>query len=69
MCDYRSEDYRQIAAELNLVYDTMGGQHTLDAFALLKAVLDRSFAFGESIAAPEYLDSGRARGKVTVRIR
>ena len=34
--DYKKEDYKEIAKDLDVVYDTLGGQYTLDAFNLVK---------------------------------
>lgn len=34
--DYKKEDYKEIAKDLDVVYDTLGGQYTLDAFDLVK---------------------------------
>jgi len=34
--DYKTEDYKKIAKDLDVVYDTLGGQYTLDAFDLVK---------------------------------
>jgi len=34
--DYRNEDYREVCSSLDVVFDTLGGEHTFDAFALLR---------------------------------
>ncbi|MCG2460226.1 NADP-dependent oxidoreductase [Flavobacteriaceae bacterium F89] len=34
--DYKNEDYKKIAKDLDVVYDTLGGQYTLDAFDQVK---------------------------------
>ncbi len=140
--DYKTEDYREIARDLDMVYDTLGGDYTLDAFDLIKSggsvvsikgaiddetarelglnalvrfilrlkarkivskakaknayykmllmrpdgaalaevarmvekgnikpVLDRSFPFEQSIQALEYLENGRAKGKVVIEMK
>ena len=138
--DYKKEDYLQQVSDFDVVFDTMGGGHTLDAFKVIKAggrvvsvngevddilarklglnfiirkilslkarkitqaaakkqanyrmilmssdgaqlaeladlyeqqkihaVIDRSYAFTESIEALEYLLKGRAKGKVVIK--
>lgn len=34
--DYKTEDYKEIATDLDLVFDTLGGEYTLDAFKIIK---------------------------------
>jgi len=34
--DYKKEDYKTIASGLDLVFDTLGGEYTLDAFGIIK---------------------------------
>jgi len=34
--DYKQEDYLEIAKEVDIVYDTLGGNYTKDAFKILK---------------------------------
>tara|TARA_B110000503_G_scaffold124332_1_gene190781 strand:+ start:14476 stop:15531 length:1056 start_codon:yes stop_codon:yes gene_type:complete len=138
--DYKKEDYLQQVSNFDVVFDTMGGEHTLNAFKVIKAggrvvsvngevddilarklglnfiirkilslkarkitqtaakkqamyrmilmssdgaqlaeladlyvqqkihaVIDRSYAFTESIEALEYLLKGRAKGKVVIK--
>ena len=35
--DYKKEDYREAAPKLDVVFDTLGGDYTTDAFPLLKS--------------------------------
>lgn len=34
--DYKKEDYKDIVSDLDIVFDTLGGDYTLDAFQLIK---------------------------------
>jgi NADPH:quinone reductase-like Zn-dependent oxidoreductase len=34
--DYKKEDYKSIASDLDLVFDTLGGDYTLEAFQIIK---------------------------------
>ncbi|KYG80781.1 NADP-dependent oxidoreductase [Roseivirga echinicomitans] len=34
--DYKKEDYKSIVSDLDLVFDTLGGDYTLDAFQVIK---------------------------------
>ncbi|WHI47092.1 NADP-dependent oxidoreductase [Microbulbifer sp. VAAF005] len=34
--DYKKEDYLQLLSDMDVVFDTLGGQYTLDAFKVLK---------------------------------
>jgi len=34
--DYKKENYLDIAKEMDIIFDTLGGQYTLDAFKILK---------------------------------
>jgi alcohol dehydrogenase len=34
----------------------------------IRPVVDRSFAFGDLVAAFEYLEAGRAKGKVVLQV-
>ncbi|MCG8701574.1 MAG: NADP-dependent oxidoreductase [Bacteroidales bacterium] len=34
--DYKKEDYKTIATDLDIVYDTLGGNYTMEAFELVK---------------------------------
>jgi len=34
--DYKKEDYKSIASDLEIVFDTLGGDYTLEAFHLIK---------------------------------
>jgi NADPH:quinone reductase-like Zn-dependent oxidoreductase len=34
--DYRSENYLNVCSDLDIVYDTLGGQYTFDAFKVIK---------------------------------
>lgn len=34
--DYKTEDYKQIANNLDIVFDTLGGDYTFDAFEIIK---------------------------------
>jgi|TARA_R110000737_G_scaffold104095_1_gene137265 NADPH:quinone reductase-like Zn-dependent oxidoreductase len=34
--DYKTEDYKKIANNLDIVFDTLGGDYTLDAFEIIK---------------------------------
>jgi len=34
--DYKKEDYKSIASDLDIVFDTLGGDYTLEAFHLIK---------------------------------
>jgi NADPH:quinone reductase-like Zn-dependent oxidoreductase len=140
--DYKKEDYREIATNLDFVYETLGGKYTLDAVPLIKengrmisilghhdeqtlkeigihpilrklnnlgerklfnalkkkniyyrhnfsmpdgeklrrikeliengnikAVIDRTYSFNEAIEALVYLTTGRAKGKVVIKIK
>jgi len=35
--DYKKEDYKLIVSDLDIVFDTLGGDYTLDAFQLIKS--------------------------------
>jgi len=35
--DYKKEDYKSIVEDLDVVFDTLGGDYTLDAFQLIKS--------------------------------
>jgi NADPH:quinone reductase-like Zn-dependent oxidoreductase len=35
--DYKREDYKSIVSDLDIVFDTLGGDYTLDAFQVIKA--------------------------------
>jgi len=140
--DYKNENYLDIVKDVDIVYDTLGGTHTIDAFAVikdggkvisiagdideetakalnlngivrfllslkrrkitkqarkksaeykmvimhpdrqqledikklvehksLKPVIDKTFAFSESIDALIYQKSGRAKGKIILKIK
>jgi len=133
--DYKKEDYKSVVLDLDIVFDTLGGDYTLDAFQLIKEggkvtsiagvpdeetaammgmqdyklpenlsnlideksatykltwmqpngaqldaistlvkegkikpIVDKVYAFENSIAAYEYLATGRAKGKVIINI-
>ena len=34
--DYKKEDYKSVASDLDLVFDTLGGDYTLEAFQIIK---------------------------------
>jgi NADPH:quinone reductase-like Zn-dependent oxidoreductase len=34
--DYKKEDYKTVVSELDIVFDTLGGDYTLDAFKIIK---------------------------------
>jgi NADPH:quinone reductase-like Zn-dependent oxidoreductase len=34
--DYKTEDYKEVANNLDIVFDTLGGDYTLDAFEIIK---------------------------------
>lgn len=34
--DYKTEDYKEVATNLDIVFDTLGGEYTLDAFKIIK---------------------------------
>jgi NADPH:quinone reductase-like Zn-dependent oxidoreductase len=34
--DYTKEDYRKVATDLDIVFDTLGGDYTFDAFGIIK---------------------------------
>ena len=34
--DYKTEDYKEVATNLDIVFDTLGGEYTLDAFKMIK---------------------------------
>lgn len=34
--DYKTEDYKEIAQNLDIVFDTLGNEHTFDAFEIIK---------------------------------
>lgn len=34
--DYKTEDYKEVANNLDIVFDTLGGDHTFDAFEVIK---------------------------------
>ncbi|WP_444941816.1 NADP-dependent oxidoreductase [Microbulbifer sp. ZKSA004] len=34
--DYKKDDYRQLLSDMDVVFDTLGGQYALDAFQVLK---------------------------------
>lgn len=34
--DYKTEDYKEVANNLDIVFDTLGGDYTFDAFAIIK---------------------------------
>lgn len=34
--DYKTEDYKKVANNLDIVFDTLGGDYTLDAFEIIK---------------------------------
>jgi NADPH:quinone reductase-like Zn-dependent oxidoreductase len=34
--DYKTEDYKEVAADLDIVFDTLGGDYTFDAFRIIK---------------------------------
>ncbi len=36
MIDYKTEDYKKVANNLDIVFDTLGGDYTLDAFEIIK---------------------------------
>jgi hypothetical protein len=142
--DYKKENYLDVVNDIDIVYDTLGEQYTLDAFKIIKnggrvvsilpseinkevaselglpalvqfifslkrskieklkkaknafykflfvkinrtenlieisrlaeqhkikAVIDRAFEFEESVAAFQYLSTGRAKGKVIIKIK
>jgi len=35
--DYKKEDYKSIVSDLDVVFDTLGGDYTLDAFQIIKS--------------------------------
>lgn len=35
--DYKKEDYKSVVSDLDIVFDTLGGDYTLDAFKLIKS--------------------------------
>ena len=34
--DYKTEDYKEVATNLNIVFDTLGDDYTFDAFQIIK---------------------------------
>ena len=36
MIDYKTEDYKKIANNIDIVFDTLGGDYTFDAFKIIK---------------------------------
>ena len=36
MIDYKTEDYKEVATDLDIVFDTLGGDYTFDAFRIIK---------------------------------
>jgi NADPH:quinone reductase-like Zn-dependent oxidoreductase len=34
--DYKTEDYKEVAVDLDIVFDTLGGDYTFDAFRIIK---------------------------------
>jgi len=34
--DYKNEDYQSVVSDLDIVFDTLGGDYTLDAFSIIK---------------------------------
>jgi NADPH:quinone reductase-like Zn-dependent oxidoreductase len=34
--DYKTEDYKEVVADLDIVFDTLGGDYTFDAFKIIK---------------------------------
>ncbi len=133
--DYKTEDYKEVATNLDIVFDTLGGDYTFDAFGIIKAggkvttivgppdeetakqmgmtdyklpekssklieeksavykltwmqpnakqlndikrmvedgaikpIVDQLYSFEEGIKAYEYLETGRAKGKVIITL-
>jgi NADPH:quinone reductase-like Zn-dependent oxidoreductase len=55
--DYKTEDYKEVANNLDIVFDTLGGDYTFDAFKIIK---DGGKA--TSIVGPPDLDTAKQMG-------
>jgi NADPH:quinone reductase-like Zn-dependent oxidoreductase len=108
--DYKTEDYRSIVRDVDIVFDTLGQNYTLEAFEVvkqdgkvisivgpldeasaasfgipdygqhlseiksliedekIKPIIDTVYSFNESVEAFTHLASGRAKGKIVIKI-
>jgi NADPH:quinone reductase-like Zn-dependent oxidoreductase len=61
--DYKTEDYKRVANNLDIVFDTLGGDYTFDAFKIIK-----EGGKVTSIVCPADLDTAKQMGMTDYKL-
>ena len=61
--DYKTEDYKEVANNLDIVFDTLGGDYTFDAFKIIK-----DGGKVTSIVGPPDLDTAKQMGMTDYKL-
>jgi NADPH:quinone reductase-like Zn-dependent oxidoreductase len=61
--DYKTEDYKRVANNLDIVFDTLGGDYTFDAFKIIK-----EGGKVTSIVGPADLDTAKQMGMTDYKL-